>query len=108
MKKHLVSYDLHKHKDYKKIIDKLKSMNGSQHTVKEHYSLWTVFDDRSAQEICNELSNYVDTDDSLKVFEYVDKAEYPLRPNFLDVFTRRKTEDSPYTNLLRSLVKPMQ
>jgi hypothetical protein len=93
MKKFLITYDLIKNKDYKKLIDKLTAMGAT----KELLSAWSLSSDRTSEQLLDELRYYVDADDKLKVFEYVDRADYPARLN-MDWF-RALMGEKPKTGL---------
>lgn len=79
MKKFLITYDLIKPiKDYEKLISKLTKMGAT----KELLSAWSISSDKTCEQLLAELRPFHDADDKIKVFEFVDRADYPARLSF--------------------------
>jgi hypothetical protein len=95
----LITYDLIKNKDYKKLIDKLNEM----HATKELLSAWSLSTDKTSAQLLDELKPYVDADDKLKVFEFVERADYPsgLNPDWFN-FLRKDRNDSGLWDLFKN------
>src|SRR5437879_9005351 len=70
MKTLVVICDLNKVKNYPRIITELRKLNG-RHIQK---SAWLVTGDFSCPTLESKLRAYVDADDTLDVFEFVDRA----------------------------------
>jgi len=66
-KLYLISYDLIKGKDYKRLIDEIKRKYKPRSKPLE--SVWIIKSSTSCSEVFDNLSNYVDEDDKLIVLE---------------------------------------
>jgi hypothetical protein len=95
--KQLITYDLIKAKDYKKLIDKLNDM----HAIKELFSTWSLSIDKTSAQLLEELKPYVDADDKLKVFEFINRADYPLYPDWFN-FLRNDRKSSGLLDLFKN------
>lgn len=70
---YLVSYDLIEKKDYKALIDKIKSYSG---WAKIHKSLWAVLSTKSAADVFDDLKGEIDADDKLLVVKSGREAKW--------------------------------
>lgn len=86
---YLVSYDLNKPvKDYQKLIDAINRHEKTRHVLK---SQWLISSDKTAEQLCNELINFIDENDDLLVCEVnencaariSDKTNQKFSPRFL-------------------------
>jgi len=68
----LVSYDLHRNRDYTRIINALKEQNAAR--ILE--SVWFVSLSNSAGEVRDWLKGYIDNDDSIIVIELKQDSDW--------------------------------
>lgn len=64
MKTYIISYDLRKDRDYKSLIEAIKSYSN---WAKALEALWVVVTNKSAEEIRNHLQSKMDSDDGIFV-----------------------------------------
>ena len=76
----LVTYDLVKDKDYKKLIDELKRLEGHRPAL----SVWFLDLANTAKEVSDHLAKFMAGDDKLVV------AEFSKRPATRNAFTGTK------------------
>ena len=67
----VVSYDLRKNKDYKRIIEELERLGG--HRALE--SFWFVDLENTAVQVRDHLKDYVDSDDQFAVVEFTKRPQ---------------------------------
>ncbi|GGY12792.1 CRISPR-associated protein Cas2 [Pseudoduganella dura] len=72
MTTYTVSYDLNKEKDYARLLNELRRLNG----VRVQASYWLVAVSNTAEELHNHLKTFVDKDDALWVSEVVRNNYY--------------------------------
>ena len=74
MKKYVITYDLRAPgRDYGKLFEAIQSYPNWCHLVE---SVWIVWSDRTADEICNHLLKYVDRNDQLWVGGWTGEAAW--------------------------------
>ncbi|PIT14046.1 hypothetical protein [Snodgrassella alvi] len=73
MAMYLISYDLIKNKDYKKLYEAIMSYQQYAHITD---SLWAIVSSKKAVEIINFLTKYIDNDDVLFVCEINGEAAW--------------------------------
>lgn len=81
-KTYIISYDLHKDRDYDSIHNAIKSYKTYANVLK---SLWVIKSDQKATEVRDYLSQHIDGDDSLFVDEIARNAAWRnLHPDVTD------------------------
>jgi len=64
MNVYFISYDLIKDKDYKKLIDKIKSYKNH---MKVHKSVWLIATSKELKDLYDDIESTIDPDDKLYV-----------------------------------------